>query len=125
MIASPTRPLPLASLALLAACAASAGATRTLSDADIRAYVDRGFDKRAMMGRHEVIGIHNGVAVVADYPCSDLCPAYTSQIIHYDAEPGPACDRAGGVVRIRTVPIAIAVQRKPFCVPKVVAGPES
>lgn len=117
-------PAALAVLALLAACAASAGATRSIGDADIAAYVAHGFDKRAMMGRHEVIGVDNGVAVVADYPCSDVCPDDTVQIVHYDAEPGPACDRAGGVVRMRSVPIAIAVQRKPFCVPRVLAGPE-
>jgi hypothetical protein len=111
----------LVALALLASCATIGGEARSLSDADILAYSTRPFDKAAMMGMRDVVGIHNGVAVVADYPCSDVCPAYTTRIIHYDAEPGPACSKAGGVVEMRTVPIAIAVQMKPFCVPKVLA----
>jgi hypothetical protein len=110
-----------AALALLASCATTAGEARSITDADILAYSKRPFDHAAMMGKRDILGMHNGVAVIADYPCSDVCPAYTTQIIHYDAEPGPACDKARGVVEMRTVPIAIAVQRKPFCVPKVLA----
>ncbi len=114
-------PLP-ATLALLVSCTTTAGEARSISDADILAYASRPFDHAAMMGKRDLVGMHNGVEVVADYPCSDVCPDYTTQIIHYDAAPGPACDKAGGVVEMRTVPISIAVQRKPFCVPKVLAG---
>jgi hypothetical protein len=113
--------LALAAAAFLAACAATGGQARSLTDADVLAYAKRPFDHAAMMNKRDVVGMHHGVAVVADYPCSDVCPNYTTQIIHYDVEPGPACDRAGGVVAMRTVPISIAVQRKPFCVPKVLA----
>jgi hypothetical protein len=123
------RPTPgliaLAVPALLASCATAAGQSRSIGDGDILAYSTRPFDRAAMMGKRDLVGIHNGVAVVADYPCSDVCPAYTTQIIHYNAEPGPACDKAGGVVEMRTVPIAIAVQRKPFCVPTVLANGKS
>jgi hypothetical protein len=111
----------LVALVLLASCATAASQARSIGDADILAYSARPFDKAAMMGKRDLVGMHNGVAVVADYPCSDVCPAYTTQIVHYDAEPGPACDKAGGVVEMRVVPIAIAVQMKPFCVPQVLA----
>ena len=72
-----------------------------------------------MEGQRQVVGYHHGVRVVAEFPCSDVCPDYTVAIIHYDVDPGEACKRVGGVVRLETVPVAIAVTEEPFCVPKV------
>jgi hypothetical protein len=112
----------LSALVLLEACVGTAGQARPISDANIRAYAGQPFDKAAMMGKRDVLGRRNGVAVIAEYPCSDVCPAYTARIIHYDVAPGPDCDKAGGVVEMRAVPIAIAVEMKPFCVPRVLAS---
>jgi hypothetical protein len=43
------------------------------------------------------------------------------RIIHYTLPPDESCARAGGVVRMRNVPVSIAVTRRPFCVPAVIA----
>ncbi|HEY1751484.1 MAG TPA: hypothetical protein VGG29_09475 [Caulobacteraceae bacterium] len=119
-----SRPSPLALLAALALAAPALAQTRQLSDADLVAYAARPFDKEAMMGRQVTLGLHNGAPVVADFPCSDLCPAYTVRIIHYEAPPGPACERIGGVTRNELVPRGIGVAEEPFCVPKPLAGRE-
>jgi hypothetical protein len=105
----------LTMLAMLAAAPA-------LTDRAIAAYAARPYDKRAMMGRTVTIGIHHGVRVVAEHPCSDVCPNYTTRIIHYDVVPGPACQRIGGVVRDAIVPRGIAASRQPFCVPRVLGS---
>jgi len=108
-------------VAALASCASDVAA-RTLTDADISAFAAKPYDKRAKMNHSEVLGTHHGVQVVVDYPCSDICPDYTTQIIHYAAKPGADCDRIGGATVTRMVPVSIAVMRREFCVPKVVAN---
>ncbi|MEA2461981.1 MAG: hypothetical protein QOH90_2158, partial [Actinomycetota bacterium] len=90
-----------------------------LSDHAIAAYAARPWDKARMMGRHQVLGLHNGVRVVVDFPCGDVCPNYTTRVIHYDVAPGPACVRARGVVRHAIIAQGPAASRRPFCVPRV------
>jgi hypothetical protein len=107
-------------LALLALTAMAAPAQ--LTDRAIAAYAARPYDKRAMMFHHVVLGLHRGIRVVVDFPCSDVCPDATTQIIHYDLAPGPGCERAGGVTVERMVPVSIAVMRRPFCVPRILAS---
>jgi hypothetical protein len=117
--------LPILALALaLPGCVlpAPASAPQPISDAAIAVYTAKPYDKRQMMGRHEVLGTRDDVRVMADYPCSDLCPQYTTRIVHYDLEPGPGCDRVRGVAQNLLVPMGIAVLRKAFCVPAVLAG---
>ena len=97
---------------------------RRLSDADLVAIEKSRFDRGAKMNRTERLGVHRGVFVVADYPCSDLCPAHTVRILHYAVAPGAACAKAGGVTRQRMVPVSIAIAPRPFCVPAVIAGAE-
>jgi hypothetical protein len=105
----------------LSAQAVADAKPRQLSDADLIAYAARPFDKQAMMEQHIVVGVHRGVPVIADFPCSDVCPNYTTRIIHYDLAPGPACTAAGGVVQSRRVPYSIAMIEKDFCVPRPLA----
>jgi len=93
-----------------------------LTDRAIAAYAARPYDKRAMMFQHVVLGGHRGMRVVADFPCSDVCPDATTRIIHYDRAPGPGCERAGGVTQEMMVPVSIAVMRRPFCVPRILAS---
>jgi hypothetical protein len=119
-------PAALPAILALAACvspsAAPADPARELTDADLTAYAAAPFDHAAMMFKHVVIGLNHGVPVVADFPCSDVCPDYTTRIIHYDLDPGPKCVAASGAVVTRMVPVSIAVMQKQFCVPKVLAG---
>jgi hypothetical protein len=93
-----------------------------LTDAALTAYAAASYDKAAMMAQHVQLGRHHGVAVVADFPCSDVCPAYTVRIIHYAVAPGPACAAAGGVSEMREVPFSIATREEAFCLPAVLAG---
>ena len=105
--------------ALLLAALAGAARPGPISDARIAAIAASRFDRRAMMFHHELLGLNRGLRVLADYPCSDVCPDATVRIIHYDRPPGPGCEAAGGVTASRMVPISIAVQRVDYCVPAV------
>jgi len=96
-------------------------ATAELSDDDVRRLATAPFDKGAKMGRHDVLGIHHGLKLVADYPCSDVCPTYTTRVIHYDVVAGPTCEQAGGTTQARMVPTGIAVAKRDFCVPAILA----
>jgi hypothetical protein len=102
-------------------CLAAAAEADTLSDQQLVGYARAPFDKAAKMLKRDVLGVHHGVRVVAEFPCSDVCPDYTVRVIHYDAQPGPACAAIGGVEVVRRVPVSIAVVEKTFCVPKVLA----
>jgi hypothetical protein len=113
-----------ATLAILLALGSAACATRAsepgqLDDAALAAYAARPFDKRALMGQTVELGRNHGVPVVAEFPCSDVCPQYTVRIIHYRLPEGVDCASAGGVEESVGVPVAIAVLPKTFCVPKV------
>lgn len=120
--------LALAALAFPAAAPALAGQRpspplRRLTDNDLLRLAAAPFDRRAMMFERVVLGRHRGFPVVADHPCGDVCPQYTRRIIHYDLTP-ERCPAARGVVVVEVVPVSIAVQRKPFCKPAVLArGP--
>ena len=93
----------------------------TLTDAQIKAYASAPFDQAKWMGKSVVLGVHHGARVVADFPCSDLCPDYTIRVIHYDVEPGQACDAIGGVKVARLIPMGIGAAERAYCVPKVLA----
>lgn len=92
-----------------------------LSDQDLLRQSKRPLDKAKKIGRREVLGTHNRVPVVAVYRCGDVCPAYTTRIIHYDLSTGPDCAKHGGVVDYRWVPMAAAVGKQAFCVPSALA----
>jgi TonB family protein len=102
------------------------GPQKHITDSDLLAYVRSAFDRRSKMGKREVLGLHQNTLVVVDFPCSDLCPAYTTRIIHYDVPADPKiCARVGGVLRQEWVPKGIAVMPMPFCLPKSVAAVEA
>jgi hypothetical protein len=107
-------------LASFASAADAAPRVRPVSDLALLRYAASRFDARAMAFKHVVLGLHRGTRVVADFPCSDVCPQYTRRIIHYDV-PVSACSRVHGVVVEEMVPRGIAVTREPFCEPAVLA----
>src|SRR5581483_10984142 len=94
----------------------AAAAPPTLTDADLVAYAAKPFDKAAMAFKHVVMGVHHGITVLADFPCSDVCPQYTRRIVHYDLDPGPGCEAKGGVTETRFVPVSIATAPRSFCI---------
>lgn len=102
-------------LLMVTGCASAAA----LDDAALRAYAARPYDKAAMMHTTVDLGRHHGVSVVAEFPCSDVCPQYTVRIIHYQLPDGVACESVGGVEREVLMPVAITVRPRSFCFPKV------
>ncbi|HLY78495.1 MAG TPA: hypothetical protein VKQ70_03920 [Caulobacteraceae bacterium] len=114
-------PLLVLTLALLAPQRLAAAEPRQLSDAELIAYDAQPFDHAAMMGKRVVVGLFHGARVVAEFPCSDVCPDYTTRIVHLDVAPGAACAAAGGVTEARRVPCSIAMVERDFCVPRPLA----
>jgi hypothetical protein len=110
----------VAALVAIAPAHAPAAHPRRLTDAALVRYAASRFDARKMMFRHEVVGLHRGTLVVADFPCGDVCPQYTRRIIHYQVDMS-RCSAVGGIVVDELIPLGIAVRRKPYCEPAVLA----
>ena len=104
---------------VFAALLAMSAPADTLSDDALVAYASKPFDKANASGG--VLGIHHGAKVIVDIRCSDICPAYTTRIIHYDVAPGPGCEKIDGVARSQAVPISIASVVQTFCVPRILS----
>ncbi|MBO9623776.1 MAG: hypothetical protein J7500_13800 [Sphingomonas sp.] len=109
----------IAAFAVLLIAQAAPAPADTVTDARILAFAAAPWDKQDRGARLRELGVHHGTRVLVDYPCSDVCPSYTTRIIHYAVEPGPDCTRIGGVVREAVIPRGIASNRKSFCVPAV------
>ncbi len=106
------------------ACSASLvapGGTRELSDAELLEYASAPYDKAEMMNKRAILGTHHGAKVLAEFPCSDICPTYTVRVIHYDISSRETCAKAGGVMRPMRVPRGIASHDEGFCFPKVLS----
>jgi hypothetical protein len=92
-----------------------------ISDAGLLRFARSRFDPYKRTDRMRVLGIHRGTLVVVDYPCGDVCPAYTKRIVHYDV-PREACERVGGTIVNELIPRGPAVMPIPYCEPKVIVG---
>lgn len=100
-------------------------ASVTLTDRDLLRLSAAPFDKAKKMGRREILGKHYQNTVLAEYICSDLCPAYTTRVIRYALPVDGTCESRGGTIDARWVPRGIAVAQENFCVPSVLArGPK-
>lgn len=69
-----------------------------------------------------MIGVHNGINVVEEFICSDICPKNTLRLVHYDIEDSAQCARIGGVTKSILTPVAITVMPKTYCLPAVIVG---
>lgn len=86
-------------------CGSASAWSQQGSDADpisedrLLAYAMAPYDM--MLGEETpfVLGSFAGVEVVVDSSCSDLCPTYTTRIIHFDLRDGQSCAGIGGVER--------------------------
>lgn len=105
----------------LASEAPSAARQRVLTDGDITRIASAPYDKTLKSGKSEVLGLLHGGILVADYPCGDICPTYTTRIIHYTIEPGPKCEAFGGVVETRGYIFGIGPANGLYCIPKVLS----
>ncbi len=102
-------------LSLTAACATSPA---QMDAAALSAYANKPWDKATLMHTQVDLGSYKGVPVMAEFPCSDVCPQYTVRIIHYRLPADASCASVGGVEKQVLVPIAIAVMPKTFCIPE-------
>ncbi|MBT2143536.1 MULTISPECIES: hypothetical protein [unclassified Rhodanobacter] len=97
---------------------ACAGTPAQMDAAALRAWAAQPWDKAALMNTTVALGRYRNVPVVAEFPCSDVCPQYTVRIIHYRLPPETSCASVGGVEKEVLVPIAITVRPKTFCIPE-------
>ncbi|GAA0887764.1 hypothetical protein [Rhodanobacter soli] len=97
---------------------ACAGTPAQMDAAALQAWAGQPWDKAALMNTTVELGRYRNVPVVAEFPCSDVCPQYTVRIIHYRLPPDASCASVGGVEKEVLVPIAIAVRPKTFCIPE-------
>lgn len=94
------------------------GNKKELTDKEILDYAKASFNQSEMMFKDFILGYHNGIPVRAWFPCSDICPDYTTKIIHYNVSINQ-CKEIGGSIAIIYVPVGIASSREEFCVPTV------
>lgn len=97
---------------------ACATAPTTTDAAALVAYADAPWNKAALAHSTIEVGRLNGIPVVADFPCADVCPQYTVRIIHYRLPPDASCASVGGVEKDVLVPVAITVMSRKFCIPE-------
>jgi hypothetical protein len=96
---------------------ACATAPAQMDAAALQAYAGKPWDKAALMNTTVELGRYRDVPIVAEFPCSDVCPQYTVRIIHYRLPPDVSCASVGGVEKKVLVPVAITVMPKTFCIP--------
>jgi hypothetical protein len=113
-------PLIVALMALGFAASPPARPPR-IGDAGLLRFARSRFDPYQRADRIRVLGLHRGTPVVVDYPCGDVCPAYTKRIVHYDVPP-EACGRVGGTIVNELIPRGPAVMPRPYCEPSVIVG---
>jgi hypothetical protein len=89
----------------------------TISDSALLRYDSQDYDQAQLMFKRLVLGKNNGITVVAEFPCSDLCPQGTVRVIHYDV-PLSMCSAIGGVEK--EILYGFIVQK--FCLPKILAA---
>lgn len=70
-----------------------------ISEERLLAYATGPFDRMLFYERPFVLGSLDGVDIVVASSCSDLCPDYTTRIIHFDVPAGQSCADIGGVER--------------------------
>lgn len=96
--------------------------TRRLTDADVASIATKFDDPKNNNHGRLRLGTHNGVMVLDDHLCGDICPDYTISIVHYDAEPGASCEKIGGITKDAVVPAAASIGTQSFCIPAPLAA---
>jgi hypothetical protein len=105
--------------ALLSACRSDRDTPdRVLTDSDLVNLATQPYDKSRMMNKSILVGTHHGTPVRVDYFCGDICPDYTTKLVHYDVAPAACPQKDGEVVNVG-VPGAASVMLRPFCFPRV------
>lgn len=89
-----------------------------LDASSLQAWAAKPWNKGELMNTTVEVGHYRNVPVVAEFPCSDVCPQYTVRIIHYRLPADVSCASVDGIEKDVLVPIAIMVRSKTFCIPK-------
>jgi hypothetical protein len=97
---------------------------KVLTDADVTALLTKEFDLYKVSGTQVVIGQHEGYSVIADFPCSDVCPMNTIKIIRYNVE-AFQCSITEGKVEELLTPTSISMGTKQYCVPEIIFGKQA
>ena len=103
---------------VLLACGACTQAA-TIDDRRLLDYASRSYDKRGMENTTVRLGAHLGTPVIAEFPCSDMCPDYTVRIVHYALAEGQSCSEVGGVEKSILVPMGIGQIERTYCFPAI------
>lgn len=91
-----------------------------LNDDRLRTIAATRLDENRINGR-DILGEYHGTRVIAEYHCSDLCPAYTVRIIHFDIDAGAKCRAIGGRNATVTIPVGISAIPRKYCVPAILS----
>jgi hypothetical protein len=91
-----------------------------ISDAELATLANSPVDK-SIENEGRVLGLRNGQPVLVTYFCSDVCPAYTVRVIHYDLPDGIKCETVGGRLVDMRIPRGVAMSSRTFCVPNFLA----
>jgi len=107
-------------------CGAVLAAAATAANASSDALTDAALVSRASAvfavkepPTDRVLGIHRGALVFVDVFCSDVCPANTVRVIHYQVGPGPLCTQLGGDSVSIVVPITVGARPLDYCIPHI------
>jgi hypothetical protein len=100
--------------------AEAAAAERMIAPEELLEYAKRPADRSLWLYGRVPLGKLHGMTVVAEYFCSDNCPALTMRVIHLPVDLD-GCVQAGGVVKKIAVPYGLGTRQREFCIPKVLA----
>lgn len=92
---------------------------RAITEADLLAYASAPYDKSALYGKRIPLGSLNGVGILVDHWCSNICPEYTVRVIYFVVPPEASCDSVGGVEKSVSVPMGVLRMREAFCFPRI------
>jgi len=108
-------------LALILIFAHAIEAEELLTSNKILKFAMNPYAKGAKMNTTETLGMHNKNKVQVIYPCGDICPDYTTRIIHYKIAINN-CKSIGGIIKKKRVVRGRASNIESFCVPAIIAA---
>jgi len=97
---------------------------KELTDADLFALLTKEFDLNIVSGAKVIIGTYKGTELIADFPCSDVCPLNTVKIIRFNVKANECSSTEGKEEELLT-PMSISMGTKLFCVPEIIHGKQS
>ena len=93
-----------------------------LSEADLLAYASKPYEKSALQGRRIALGNLNGVRILVELWCADICPDYAVRVIYFAVPPGPSCTSVGGAEISLKARVGGAVTQQAFCFPQILVN---